>query len=44
MVVYITIEDGVTAPDKIIVQRKSKEYIDTYVYINDTGQAKREKR
>ena len=42
MDVYITIGVTESAPDRIIVQRKSFKYTDSYVYINDTGQAKRE--
>lgn len=40
----LEIEANKTAPDKIILKRKGKTFIDTYIYWNDTKQAIREKR
>ena len=40
----IKLEAGKPAPDKIILERTGKTYIDRYIYWNDSGRATREKR
>lgn len=39
--IYLSIGVGETAPDRIIMERKGKQFKDTYVFINDTKQATR---